>query len=104
MNIFSATMEQDRIPFTTDPLILPMEMELDLPKVKAELLRKFAECQQRGLMHTAKWLAEILHALRYDKLPIPNITVQLSIFTRASVVSTVFEMIASQLISMQWVV
>ena len=42
----------------------PPPLTLDLPSVKAELMLKFAQCQQRGLAHTAKWLAEILHALR----------------------------------------
>ena len=39
---------------------------LDLPLIKLELSKKAAECQQRGLAHSYKWLAEISYALRYE--------------------------------------
>ena len=40
---------------------------LNLPLMKLELTKKAAECQQRGLAHSYKWLAEISYALRFDK-------------------------------------
>jgi hypothetical protein len=37
---------------------------LDLPQMKLELSQKAADCQQRGLAHSYKWLAEISYAIR----------------------------------------
>eukprot|EP00095_Tigriopus_kingsejongensis_P008399 snap_masked-scaffold9_size846264-processed-gene-4.16 protein:Tk08399 transcript:snap_masked-scaffold9_size846264-processed-gene-4.16-mRNA-1 annotation:"cell division cycle protein 23-like protein" len=41
-----------------------IQLDLDLAGMKLELLRKSLECQQRGLMHSYKWLTEINFALR----------------------------------------
>ncbi|XP_059082328.1 cell division cycle protein 23 homolog [Tigriopus californicus] len=47
----------------------PIHLDLDLPAIKLELLQKSLECQQRGLSHSHKWLAEINYALRSVSLP-----------------------------------
>ena len=39
-------------------------ISLDLEAVKAELLVKCRECQERGLTQSFKWLAEIIHSLK----------------------------------------
>lgn len=39
-------------------------IDLDLPELKAEILSKIYQCQQRGLTHSFKWLSEILYSLR----------------------------------------
>ena len=39
-------------------------IDLDLPELKAEILAKIYQCQQRGLTHSFKWLSEILYSLR----------------------------------------
>lgn len=49
---------------------------LDLKTVKHDLLKGIYECSQRGLNQSAKWLAELNHALRDVQLPpdsLPNI-------------------------------
>ena len=38
--------------------------DINIPSMKTEILEKAAECQQRGLTHSFKWLSEILYALR----------------------------------------
>ena len=47
-------------------------IRLDLPAIKGELTVKRAECQQRGLAHSYKWLAEIAYALRKVKAKAAN--------------------------------
>ena len=42
-------------------------IDLDLEAMKRELMVKIRECQERGLTQSFKWLAEILHALRWCK-------------------------------------
>jgi len=43
---------------------LSPEITLDLPAVKAEVLTNAIGCQSRGLIHSYKWLSEILFSLR----------------------------------------
>ena len=44
-------------------------LDLDLPELKAEILVKIHQCQQRGLTHSFKWLSEILYSLRKHGSP-----------------------------------
>lgn len=46
-----------------------LDIQLDLPAIKAELAEVQQRCSSRGLVQTAKWLAEINYALRGTLLP-----------------------------------
>ena len=50
----------DSMPGSPEVGVIP----LDLQTIKHEITQKCRECQQRGLLHTFKWLAEIQYALR----------------------------------------
>ncbi len=54
----TSTMEED--PIKSSAGVIP----LDLPRMKVEVYTKCAECQQRGLTQSYKWLAEISHAMK----------------------------------------
>ncbi|XP_001607732.1 cell division cycle protein 23 homolog [Nasonia vitripennis] len=43
-------------------------LKFDIKEVKSDLLKAIAECSQRGLMHTTKWLAELNYSLKNIKL------------------------------------
>ncbi|CAB4059246.1 APC8 [Lepeophtheirus salmonis] len=63
----------------SDPGLDVGVIELDLPALKSELILKYAECSQRGLMQSSKWLAEILFCSQND---VPLTTVIDDIFIR----------------------
>jgi hypothetical protein len=50
----------DSMPGSPEVGVIP----LDLMSIKREITQKCCECQQRGLIQTFKWLAEIQYALR----------------------------------------
>lgn len=53
------------------------QIDLDLPELKAEILAKIYQCQQRGLTHSFKWLSEILYSLRKHGTPAnPTVSVE----------------------------
>ncbi|XP_076669161.1 cell division cycle protein 23 isoform X1 [Andrena cerasifolii] len=51
--------------------------KFDIKEVKIDLLRAINECSQRGLLHTAKWLAELSYSLKDVKLNIHDVTADL---------------------------
>jgi hypothetical protein len=52
----------DSMPGSPEVGVIP----LDLLTMKKEIGQKSRECQERGLTHTFKWLAEIQFALRQN--------------------------------------
>ncbi len=50
----------DSMPGSPEVGVIP----LDLVSMKKEIMTKCRECQERGLVQTFKWLAEIQYALR----------------------------------------
>ncbi|XP_040581554.1 anaphase-promoting complex subunit 8 isoform X2 [Lepeophtheirus salmonis] len=60
----------------SDPGLDVGVIELDLPALKSELILKYAECSQRGLMQSSKWLAEILFALKDVKCEVQKTSEQ----------------------------
>lgn len=44
-------------------------MKFDLKEIKKDLIKGIADCTQRGLLHSAKWLAELNFTLSDVKLP-----------------------------------
>ena len=42
-----------------------IDIKLNLTEIKLELLQKTKECQERGLLHSFKWLSEVLYSIRY---------------------------------------
>ena len=42
-----------------------IDIKLNLTEMKLELLQKTKECQERGLLHSFKWLSEVLYSIRY---------------------------------------
>ena len=50
----------DSMPGSPEVGVIP----LDLVAMKKEIMTKCRECQERGLVQTFKWLAEIQFALR----------------------------------------
>ncbi|XP_033328930.1 cell division cycle protein 23 isoform X1 [Megalopta genalis] len=52
-------------------------IKFDIKEVRTDIMRAIKECSQRGLLHSAKWLAELSYSLKDVKLNVHDITADL---------------------------
>ncbi|CAH4013672.1 cell division cycle protein 23 homolog [Pieris brassicae] len=52
--------------------LLKNDIQIDLNQVRLDILQEIRECNDRGLIQTAKWLAELNFALRDHKIQYPK--------------------------------
>ena len=67
-----------------------IDIKLNLPEMKLELLQKTRECQERGLLHSFKWLSEVLYSIRYVHGKFGNEICNVSIINYLSVINGKF--------------